>query len=64
MAQLVEVRNKRPYPVRVHVLENDETYRCAASPGTVEVPASVAKSLLAQDENWSSVKKSDKEGED
>lgn len=68
---MAEVRNKRPYPVRIHDIEAGTTYRCAARPGTVEVPEALAKSLLEQEENWSDVKpgKSDeakarKEGED
>lgn len=55
---MTKIRNKRPYAVEiVDNADDGKVYECAARPGVVDVPPSLAASLLEQEENWSRVGK-------
>lgn len=53
----MKIRNKRPYAVEVD--HDGKTYECAARPGVVEVPDELGKSLLQQEDAWSSAEDGD-----
>ena len=50
----MKIRNLRTYAVEIDDPENRTTYECAARPGVVEVPDALAKSLLKQEDAWTS----------
>ena len=49
-----KIRNLRSYAVEIEDPDEGVVYECAARPGVVEVPDALAKSLLKQEDAWSS----------
>lgn len=56
----MKIRNLRSYAVEVDDPETGTVYECAARPGVVDVPASLGKRLVKQQDAWASADDDDK----